>query len=74
MMEDENVHTWDFLAEFTEALQAQLESDERRWGDTWRHRDVGNQNERIYAELDAYRDQWRYGGNPIPGSRWRGWL
>ena len=60
------VHVWDFLPEFSKELQAQLESDEKRWGNTWQHRDGGGQNERIYAEFDAYRDQNRYGGNPIP--------
>jgi len=60
------MHTWDYLSEFAEALQEQLESDEVRWGDTWRHRDVGNQTERIYGMLQAYYDQWQHGGNPVP--------
>lgn len=65
-MAENAVHVWDFVPEFTEALTAQLEEDEKRWGNTWQQRDIGGQDERIYAELDAYRDQKRYGGNPIP--------
>lgn len=60
------MNTWDFLPEFVAALRAQLESDEQRWGATWRHRDVGGQNERIFARLRDYYDQWRATGTPIP--------
>ena len=60
------MNVWDFLPEFTEALQKQLESDEKRWGDTWKHRIRGGQEKRIRAILDNYFDQWEHGGNPIP--------
>lgn len=29
------IHVWDYLKEFSEALQNQLEDDEKRWGNTW---------------------------------------
>mgnify|MGYP001110121389 CR=1 FL=1 len=57
-----------FLAEFVSELRDQLEKDEERWGDTWRQRDVGGQEKRIYAKFQEYYDQWEHGGNPIP---WR---
>ena len=60
------MNVWDFLPEFTEALQKQLESDEKRWGDTWQHSVRGGQENRIMANIDNYYDQWRNGGNSIP--------
>ena len=57
---------WDFLPEFIEALQEQLESDDKRWGDTWQKRIRGGQENRIMSNIDDYYDQWRNGGNPIP--------
>jgi len=65
-MDNETSHVWDFMSEFTEALRVQLEDDERRWGNTWQHREIGNQEERIYNEYRAYYDQWKFGGNDIP--------
>jgi len=60
------VYTWDYIEEFASALQAQLMNDAKRWGDTWRHRDVGGQNERIFAKIRDYSDQWRNVGVPVP--------
>ena len=57
---------WDYLPEFVEALQEQLESDEKRWGDTWRKTDIGTHEERITFNIWNYFDQYRYGGTPIP--------
>ena len=57
---------WDYLPEFIEALQEQLESDDKRWGDTWQKRIRGGQENRIMANIDNYYDQWRNGGNSIP--------
>lgn len=58
-------HVWEFMPEFAEALQAQLEKDEKRWGDTWLHRDVGGQNQRIFAHYRDYEDQWKNAGVPV---------
>jgi hypothetical protein len=60
------MHVWDFLPQFTQALKEQLENDEKVWGNTWQHRDIGNQNERIYAKFQDYHDQWENGNNSIP--------
>ena len=57
---------WEYLPEFSEALGAQLKEDEKRWGDTWKKRVHGGQEERIYALFATYYDQWKNGGNPIP--------
>jgi len=57
---------WDFMGQFEYALIEQLKEDDERWGDTWRQRDVGGQEERIFAKLRDYYDQWRHGGKPIP--------
>jgi hypothetical protein len=32
----------DYLPEFIKALGAQLDSDEKRWGDTWKIRPIGD--------------------------------
>jgi len=54
------------MSEFTTALFAQLEEDHERWGDTWRQRDIQGQEERIFAKLREYYDQWKNAGTPIP--------
>jgi len=37
----------DFLSEFVVDLETQLEDDERRWGDTWKKRDIEGQAIRL---------------------------
>lgn len=54
------------LPETFEQLTAQLEEDGKRWGDTWRKRIKQGQEERIYAELNTYYDQFKNAGVPIP--------
>ena len=55
----------ELIPEFVEELEKQLIDDEKRWGETWRNRDLLNQNERIFAHLNDYYDQYRFGGKPI---------
>ena len=57
---------WDFLPEFIDCLKEQLESDDKRWGDTWRQRNVGEQEERIAHHIRDYFDQYRHAGRPVP--------
>lgn len=59
-------HVWDFIKEFSEALQEQLEQDEKRWGNTWLQRGKSNQEFRIQEHIDTYFDQYREVGKPIP--------
>lgn len=54
------------LPETFEALKDQLEEDEKRWGDTWKHRSREGQEERIFSAFMNYYDQWKHGGQPIP--------
>lgn len=56
----------DLLDEFVEDLKAQLESDQQRWGDTWKHRPREGQEERIMQDIENYFDQYRHANVPIP--------
>jgi hypothetical protein len=60
------MHVWDYLKEFSEALQKQLESDEKRWGNTWLGRLPEGQEARIWEHIQSYFDQWKNAGNKIP--------
>lgn len=60
------MHVWDFLSEFCKALQAQLEDDEKRWGNTWLQRIPGGQEMRIEEHIKSYFDQWHNAKRPIP--------
>ena len=62
----QDVYLEDFVDEFAALLKTQLVGDRERWGDTWRHRIRGGQEQRIFANLDNYFDRFRHGGNPIP--------
>ena len=67
-----------FFLEFTDALVEQLESDQKRWGDTWKHRPVEakgvdpfgrpwrHQVDRGYDRFVDYYNQWEYADTPIP--------
>jgi hypothetical protein len=59
-------HVWEYLKEFSEALQKQLEEDEKRWGNTWLQRSPEGQEERTIAKFNDYFDQYREAGTPIP--------
>lgn len=56
----------DFIADFTQALQEQLDADEKRWGDTWRHRPIEGQVDRMMARFKDYQDQHNYTSLDIP--------
>jgi len=56
----------DYLPKFIEVLKAQLESDQRRWGDTWKQRPREGQEDRCFARFNDYYDQWKNAGTPIP--------
>lgn len=60
------MHVWDFMSEFVSALQSQLESDEKRWGNTWLQRIPEGQEIRIEEHIKSYFDQWRNANNPVP--------
>ena len=56
----------DFIDEFCEELKAQIDADEKRWGDTWRYRSVEGQMDRMMARFKDYQDQHNLGGLPVP--------
>jgi len=55
----------DYMDDFVEALTAQLEKDEKRWGDTWKKRPIEGQEERTFARFHDYEDQFKEGGVPV---------
>ena len=57
---------WNFMEPFVEALRAQLEDDEKRWGDTWRRRVRYGHEERIFNDFADYYDQFKNSRTPIP--------
>jgi len=56
----------DFLPETIAKLEIQLESDQQRWGDTWKTRTVKGQEQRCFARFRDYYDQFVMAGVPIP--------
>jgi len=56
----------DFLPEFVDALQKQLEDDEKRWGDTWLKRTRKGQEERIEDDYNNYFDMFKNANVPVP--------
>jgi hypothetical protein len=57
---------WDFLPELLDALRAQLESDDKRWGDTWLKRTREGQEERTIKSFNDKFDQYLHAKSPIP--------
>jgi hypothetical protein len=57
---------WDFMKEFTNALEKQLADDDARWGDTWLKRTRQGQEERTITEFNNYFDKYLNAGVPIP--------
>ena len=55
-----------YLPETIARMRAQLQIDGEKWGDTWRKRDLGNQDERIGQRIFDYLDQNKNAGRPIP--------
>jgi hypothetical protein len=60
------VFVWDYMRAFVAALQEQLESDEKRWGDTWRRRVRFGHEQRIFDDFANYWDQYKNAGKSIP--------
>lgn len=56
----------EYLPDFCKALKKQLEDDEKRWGDTWKHRPREGQEERAFARYIDYLSQFNNAGIPIP--------
>jgi hypothetical protein len=56
----------DYLPQFVKALTEQLQSDEKRWGDTWKKRPVLGQQKRFFDKIKDYQDQFENGGTPVP--------
>lgn len=56
----------ELLPETMEAVARQLEADAARWGDTWKQRSIGDQDQRIAGELQNYIDQLRNADQPLP--------
>lgn len=52
----------DFIPGFVDALHVKLLEDEKRWGETWKHRTRAGQTERIRATYNNYFDKERHGG------------
>lgn len=50
-------------------IALQLESDEKRWGDTWKYRPREGQEMRIKATYDNYFDQFVHAGEPVPWAK-----
>ena len=55
-----------FEKEVVPAMLEQLEGDQERWGDTWKHRPIEGQEERVFQRYRDYLDQFRHAGTPIP--------
>jgi hypothetical protein len=56
----------DYLPEFVSVLEAQLEKDQERWGDTWKARPREGQEQRGFARFHDYEDQFLNAGIPVP--------
>jgi hypothetical protein len=54
------------LPAFAEALATQLKADQERWGDTWKHRAHGDQDEQLLERIQDYADQLEYAGQALP--------
>lgn len=59
----------EYLPEFINELEKQLDQDELRWGDAWKRRPVEGQGTRIEARYNDYFDQHEYAGIPIPWTK-----
>lgn len=59
----------DFLPEVVDIVEQQLTTDQMRWGDTWKHRPVANQERRAMQRFMDYYDQWLHAGMPIPWTK-----
>lgn len=55
----------DYIDEFVKELIEQLESDAKRWGDTWLQRGLKGQEKRTMERYRDYYDQFK-AGSPMP--------
>ena len=60
------MNTYDFVKEFSEALEEQLKSDAKRYGNTWLQRFPDGQEARIWERLQTYFDQYKNADVAIP--------
>ena len=56
----------DYLPEFMDALRAQLDKDQERWGDTWKKRSIIGQDDRVFSMFMDYYDQYKNANTEIP--------
>lgn len=56
----------DYLPIFLETFKERLKEDKKKWGNTWKHRSIKGQDERLRQELNAYWDQYDYGNQDLP--------
>lgn len=62
----------DYLPDIMEMLRIQLEDDDKRWGDTWKKRPIGDykglgdQYVRAYARITDYQDRYVNANVPFP--------
>lgn len=56
----------EYLPKFIKALEKQLKSDQKRWGNTWKERPVENQELRTFTRYADYYDDMVKHGSPIP--------
>lgn len=57
--------TWNFLPDFTNALEEHLKGDEKRWGNTWFKRSRKGQEERTIKSFQDKFDKYLEVGQPI---------
>jgi len=62
----ENMKLQDYVPMFIEALKGQLDEDEMRWGDTWKHRSKEGQEIRTKGRFDEYFSAFVNNGIPVP--------
>jgi hypothetical protein len=55
-----------FDEELVPQMREQIKKDQERWGNTWKHRPVEGQAERVFQRYRDYLDQHLHGGKPIP--------
>lgn len=66
MPEKENLLLKYFDEELVPAMREQIKNDQKRWGDTWKHRPVEGQVTRVFQRYADYLDQFFYGDEPMP--------
>lgn len=65
-MEPKNELIEYFLDKVVPQVVAQLEDDQKRWGDEWKNRPRHGQEQRIFDRFWAYFDEFKYENKPVP--------